>query len=163
MKVVALFLAVLLTACTPSGEAEIPSSEQQIAQLREGGVVLSPAGEAMLAEYLTPTPDVRVVAAVEADVNADALPDVVLIHSSREERGKMTLLVLLRRPDGWQASNALPAPVENQQITLRDIDDKPPLEFVVMGSKGIRSGFAIYRVVEGQLVDLFGDGMDDCC
>lgn len=164
MKRLALCLLALLTGCTASDDANVAPPEKQISQLLEAGVVLSPTGVAMLTDYLTPTPDVRAMTAAEADVNADNLPDLLLIHTSREEKGKMTLVVLLQQPgNGWKATNALPAPVENQQITLRDIDEKPPLEFVVMGSKGIRSGFAIYRIVNGELVDLFGDGMDDCC
>jgi hypothetical protein len=57
----------------------------------------------------------------------------------------------------------VPAPVSNQVITFKDIDDKPPLEFIVQGMKGSNLGYAIYRVEGSILENLFGEGMEDCC
>ena len=48
-------------------------------------------------------------------------------------------------------------------IQLRDIDKKPPMEFIVQGAKGSKMGFAVFRIEENRLVDLFGEGMEDCC
>lgn len=166
-RVVAFTLVALLYsqlwACT-ADKAQTPSAAAQLAQLRDQGIALSPEGEHLLSTWLTPTPDVRIMTAAEADLNADGFVDMVLIHSSREEHEKMTLVVLLQQSNSsFIATNFLPAPVENQRISFKNIDEKPPLEFIVMGSKGIRSGIAVYRIVNGQLVDLFNNGMDDCC
>ena len=69
---------------------------------------------------------------------------------------------------GWSTgpggvTNEVPAPVSNQVITFKDIDDKPPLEFIVQGMKGSNLGYAIYRVEGSILENLFGEGMEDCC
>jgi len=37
------------------------------------------------------------------------------------------------------------------------------MEFIVQGSKGNKTGFAVFRIENNQLVDLFGEGMEDCC
>lgn len=162
MKRALLLLVSLLfhPGCT-SESAVIPAAEQ-VRLLRESGVALSDSAGAMLTAFLENT-HVRVATCAEADLTADGVAEVIVIHGSLTEQGKMTLRVLLQTPEGVLSSNELPAPVENQRITLRDIDEKPPLEFVVMGSKGIYSGFAIYRMVDGVLTDLFDDGMDGCC
>lgn len=155
-----LILSVCLSGCMDGGP-DTPPPAKQVQTLREANP-LSDAGAAMLTGFLEKNP-VRAVACVEVDLTADGVAEVIVIHTSQAEQGKMTLRVLLHTQAGWISSNDLPAPVENQRITLKDIDNKPPLEFVVMGSKGIRSGFAIYRMVNGVLTDLFDDGMDDCC
>ena len=36
------------------------------------------------------------------------------------------------------------APVENQSIKLKDIDNKPPLEIIVSGSKRGKYGYGYY-------------------
>jgi hypothetical protein len=73
------------------------------------------------------------------------------------------MLVVLDIKGGYQCTNEVPAPVSNQVITFKDIDDKPPLEFIVQGMKGANIGYAIYRVDGTKLEDLFGEGMKDCC
>jgi len=55
------------------------------------------------------------------------------------------MLVVLGKPGAYQCTNEVPAPVSNQVITFKDIDDKPPLEFIVQGMKGANVGYAIYR------------------
>ena len=37
------------------------------------------------------------------------------------------------------------------------------MEFIVSGEKNGAAGYAIYRMIDGAPVDLFGDGMEDCC
>lgn len=155
-----LALTVCLSGCT-DGATTLPSPAEQVSALRKTGS-LSDSGAAVLTSFLTKTP-VRTMACMEADLTNDGVAEVIVVHTSQTEEGKMTLRVLFHTQTSWISSNELPAPVENQRITLRDIDNKPPMEFVVMGSKGIRSGFAIYRMINGVLTDLFDDGMDDCC
>ena len=63
----------------------------------------------------------------------------------------------------YRLTNEVPAPVSDQTIELKDIDEEPPMEFIVQGRKGAKVGFAIFRIEDGELVDLFGEGMEDCC
>lgn len=102
------------------------------------------------------------IVAEEGDINADGLCDLVLIYHVPMVGNRMC--ALMRKPDNtYERSNEFKAPVSNQNVYLRDIDDTPPVEFVVQGMKGAKTGFAIYRFVDGRLEDVFGEGMDDCC
>ncbi len=96
-----------------------------------------------------------------ADLNGDAGEDLVVIF--RESKEKNSMLVVLVKEGEFQCTNEVAAPVSNQVITFKDIDDKPPLEFIVQGMKGSNLGYAIYRVEGSILEDLFGEGMEDCC
>ena len=42
-------------------------------------------------------------------------------------------------------------------------DDKDEIELVLSGSKNGNVGYAIYRLENKKLVDLFGEGMNACC
>jgi hypothetical protein len=103
----------------------------------------------------------RVLLSASADVDADGRPDLVVIY--RVDGQKNAMCVVLAKPEGYRATNDVPAPVENQRITFRDIDDAPPLEFIVQGSKGAKYGYAVFRIEAGTLVSLSGHGMEDCC
>ena len=76
---------------------------------------------------------------------------------------KNMMRVILDLDEGFLATNEVPAPIEDQIIQFKDIDKKPPMEFIVQGSKGNKTGFAVFRIENNQLVDLFGEGMEDCC
>lgn len=102
-----------------------------------------------------------VIKCAVADLNGDNAEDLVVIY--RESKEKNNMLVVLNLVGGYQCTNEVPAPVSNQVITFRDIDNKPPLEFIVQGMKGAYIGYAIYRVEGIHLEDLFGEGMKDCC
>ena len=57
----------------------------------------------------------------------------------------------------------IPAPIENQGIQFKNIDEEAEMEFIVSGEKDGAAGYAIYRMIDGQPMDLFGNGMEDCC
>lgn len=48
-------------------------------------------------------------------------------------------------------------------IQFKNIDEEAEMEFIVSGEKDGAAGYAIYRMIDGQPMDLFGDGMEDCC
>ncbi|NLI11790.1 MAG: hypothetical protein GX425_04015 [Peptococcaceae bacterium] len=103
----------------------------------------------------------EVIKCASADLNGDNIEDLVVIYRESEEKNSM--LVVLGGTGECQCTNEVPAPVSNQVITFKDIDNKPPLEFIVQGVKGANIGYAIYRVDGERLEDLFGEGMKDCC
>jgi len=116
----------------------------------------------LYAAYFRDNPGFSPILAIEGDVNADGAADLVALYHDQD--GNSWMRVLLRgAKGGYIATNAHKAPVENQSARFRDIDDKPPCEFIVQGMKGAKSGFAIYRVENGELTDVFGEGMDECC
>lgn len=95
------------------------------------------------------------------DLNDDGREDLLIMYNVSKEKNMMC--VILDLGEKCVATNELPAPVSNQVIHFKDIDEKPPMEFIVHGSKGAKVGYAIFRIERGQIVDLFGDGMADCC
>lgn len=111
--------------------------------------------------FISTHQDREVIKCARADLNGDNIEDLVVIYKESEEKNKM--LVVLDRQGEYQCTNEVPAPVSNQVITFKDIDNKPPLEFIVQGMKGANVGYAIYRVDGTRLEDLFGEGMKDCC
>ncbi|MHC1727047.1 MAG: Cys-Cys-COOH (seleno)protein SaoC [Syntrophobacteraceae bacterium] len=106
-------------------------------------------------------PDKEIIEWAEADLNNDGRLDSIVIYRISKEKNMMR--VILNLEWGYFDTNEVPAPHSEQVIQLRDIDRKPPMEFIVQGVKGIKMGYAIFRIEENRLVDLFGEGMDDCC
>jgi hypothetical protein len=95
------------------------------------------------------------------DLNGDNRDDLIIIYRVSEEKNAMR--VVLDGDGTFTITNDVPAPISNQVITFRDIDAKPPMEFIVQGMKGTKIGYAVYRIEKGRLIDLFGEGMDGCC
>lgn len=97
----------------------------------------------------------------QADLDDDGKDDLIVIY--QVEKNKNQMCVIHYNGLDLAATNSVPAPVSDQLITFRDIDGKPPLEFILQGRKGAKVGYAIFRIEEGILADLFGEGMEDCC
>lgn len=120
-------------------------------------------------------PEAEVLVACEEDLTDDGLKDLVVIYATTEDDehvgsenvGKhkhIRLTVAIDSGDGvnYQFTDPIPAPVENQKIQFRNIDKKDEIEFVLQGQKENKVGYGIYRVVDGETVNLFGEGMEDC-
>ncbi len=120
-------------------------------------------------------PKADVLAACEEDLTDDGLRDLVVIFATEEDdehvgskvQGKhkhIRLTVAIDSGNGadYQFTDPIPAPVENQKIQFQNIDQKGEMEFVLQGQKDNKVGYGIYRIVEGETVNLFGEGMEDC-
>ncbi len=118
-------------------------------------------GGPMLEYFKATHPGKEVIIFDRADLNNDKTDDLVVIF--RESKEANAMLAILDLSGSYQCTNEVPAPVSNQIIQFKDIDQKPPLEFIVQGMKGANVGYAIYRVEGAVLEDLFGEGMKDCC
>ena len=57
----------------------------------------------------------------------------------------------------------IPAPRENQHIRFFNMDKLSEIETLITGEKNGQVGYAIYRIMDGAMVNLFGEGMEDCC
>lgn len=97
----------------------------------------------------------------QADLDNDGREDLIVIYHIGS--GKNQMSVIHYQKEKFKETNAVPAPVSDQMIQFRNIDEKPPMEFILQGRKGAKVGYAIFRVEAGQLTDLFGEGMEDCC
>lgn len=103
----------------------------------------------------------KVIKCGEGDVDGDGKKDLVVIFSVGKDKNNM--VVVLDKESQYKLSNTIPAPISNQKIEFKDIDEKTPMEFIVSGSKGSSVGYGIYRLENMKIVDLFGEGMEECC
>jgi len=103
----------------------------------------------------------KVIKCGEGDVDGDGRKDLVVIFNVGKDKNNM--VVVLDKESQYKLSNTIPAPISNQKIEFKNIDEKTPMEFIVSGSKGSSFGYGIYRLENMKIVDLFGEGMKDCC
>jgi len=116
----------------------------------------------LLKSFCEQFPDASVVLACEEDVTDDGLKDLVVIY--KQDDLTRTVVVTNGGETGeHQYSEPISAPIENQKIQFKNIDKEGPIEIVITGEKKGAVGYAIYRMIDGQPVDLFGEGMEDCC
>lgn len=99
--------------------------------------------------------------ACEEDVTDDGLPDLLVIYE--EDSLVRFVTAIAQSGGGYVYTDPIPAPVENQGIQFKNIDSEGEMEFIISGEKKGQAGYAIYRIIDGQPKDLFGDGMADCC
>jgi len=118
-------------------------------------------GGALLQHFEQMHPGLKVIKIARGDLNDDGHEDLLVMYRVSSDKNMMR--VILDLGEGFLATNEVPAPHADQLIQFRDIDKKPPMEFIVQGSKGNKTGFAVFRIENNQLVDLFGEGMADCC
>lgn len=134
-----------------------------------------PENHPILQAFHREYPEADVLVACEEDLTDDGWKDLVVIFATEEEdehvgskvQGKhkhIRLTVAVDTGDGanYQFTDPIPAPVENQKIQFQNIDQKDEIEFVLQGQKDHKVGYGIYRIVEGETVNLFGEGMEDC-
>lgn len=62
-----------------------------------------------------------------------------------------------------QETPPIPAPRENQHIRFFNMDKLSEIETLITGEKNGQVGYAIYRIMHGEMINLFGEGMEDCC
>lgn len=106
-------------------------------------------------------PEREVVLACEEDITDDQLQDLLVIYRENEHT---RLVALIAQDDGdWYISPEIPAPVENQKIRFKNIDKEAEMEFIISGEKEGAVGYAVFRMIDGEIKDLFGEGMEDCC
>jgi len=97
----------------------------------------------------------------ETDLDGDKELDTVFIY--RVDKKQCQMAVISKSKEGFKVSQSSRAPLENQTIKFKDIDEKLPVEIIVSGSKQGNYGYAILRLEGDVLIDLFAEGMEDCC
>lgn len=103
-----------------------------------------------------------VIIAGLADVNDDGREDLALIY--QKELNEVAVLVVLDKEDGPIFTEEVKAPIENQEIRFDDIDEKPPTEIIVTGSKDGHYSYRVFRLYDDKyLRDIFsGANMEKC-
>lgn len=96
----------------------------------------------------------------EEDINNDGEKDLVVVY---KQGNKNETVVVVTNKSGFYTTEPIVAPREDVSITFKDIDEKNEIEVMISGAKNGNIGYAIYRVENKKLVDLFGEGMDACC
>lgn len=81
------------------------------------------------------------------------LDDLVVI--CKMEEGNRTIVVTDKGDStNYDFSDPIAAPVENQKIQFKNIDKEGEIEIIITGEKKGAVGYAIYRMIDGQPVDL---------
>ncbi|MFV0438884.1 MAG: Cys-Cys-COOH (seleno)protein SaoC [Desulfopila sp.] len=157
LAILAIFFAVLVVLLIRRGSG---SGLQETGDQKDFTAAALSENE-MLQFFSRRHPGQTILKYAQADLDNDNRDDLIVIYRLSPQRNEMSIIHFPQ--DRPTETNAVPAPVTDQIIQFRDIDDKPPLEFILQGRKGAKVGYAIFRIEEGQLVDLFGEGMEDCC
>jgi hypothetical protein len=94
----------------------------------------------------------------------DGMEDLIIMfhEDGRTDICWMTV-AMARQGGGWDSIDPVRAPVENQKLRVFDMDGEPPLEYIVTGEKNGQVGYAIFRIIDGKLTNLFAEDMADCC
>lgn len=115
-----------------------------------------------LAWYRENYPDKKILLACADDITADGLEDLVLIYRAQGRTAEAVALVA-EEGGSYDVTPPIPAPQEHQKMRFFNMDRDPQLEFLITGDKDGQVGYAVFRIIDGEITNLFGDGMEDCC
>lgn len=110
--------------------------------------------------FLEENPEKTVLKSEYSDVSGDGINDLIVIYKTNEI---VRMSGYISVGNKYIMVEEVPAPVENQIIKLKDIDDKGVVEFIVSGSKNGVVGYSIFRFEDNKFINLFAQDMDDCC
>lgn len=111
--------------------------------------------------FISLYPEKEILKCGYEDVNGDGRKDLVVIFNNSKWSNGM--VVVLNSEGDYDITIEVPAPIDNQKIEFKDIDETEPMEFIISGSKDGQFGYAIFRVEGLAIKNLFGEGMKDCC
>lgn len=121
---------------------------------------LSVESNELYERFIKENPEKIVLKSEYSDVSDDGKKDLIVIYKTNEI---VRMSGYISVDDKYIMVEEVPAPVENQTIKLKDIDDKGVVEFIVSGSKNGVVGYSIFRFEGNQFINLFAQDMDDCC
>lgn len=112
--------------------------------------------------YIAEHPDQKIFLACVGDLTDDGVEELVVIYLAGKD-GSCETVVLMDQGGTYYETPPTPAPREHQKMRFFNMDKKDVLELLVTGSKDGEVGYAIYRIIDGELINFFGEGMEDCC
>lgn len=114
----------------------------------------------LLIEFKKRFADRKVILACEEDINDDNRKDLVVISRLNDD---ISTIAFLDTTNGFITTEPIPAPRENQYMKFFNMDEVDAIEVLITGEKKGQVGYAIYKYEDGRLIDIFGEGMEDCC
>lgn len=114
----------------------------------------------LLKEFKNRFNDRKVILACEEDINGDDKKDLVVISKLNDD---IQTIAMLDRGEFFEITEPIPAPKENQYIKFFNMDNDEFVKILITGEKKGQVGYAIYKYEDGRLIDIFGEGMEDCC
>lgn len=159
IKVIAVVLAVVALASVR--EYLLKKDEEAEASSGVDFAVMVDEKHPLLVEFHSRYPERTVLLACAEDITNDEIQDIVVISQFDDE---ISTIVLYSDETGALAETpAIPAPRENQHIRFFNMDKVAEIETLITGEKNGQVGYAIYRIMDGEMINLFGEGMEDCC
>ncbi|WP_300408941.1 Cys-Cys-COOH (seleno)protein SaoC [Lagierella sp.] len=114
----------------------------------------------LLLAFQNKFPDKEVIKCQLGDLTGNDIDDLVVIFKENEDAKH---LLVVKDEDGKiNFTEDVSAPYENQRIEIKDINNEPPNEFIVSGSKRGQYGYGIFRIEDNHLHNLFSEGMTAC-
>lgn len=114
----------------------------------------------LLQAFYDKFPGKEVVKCKLGDVSGNGKDDLIIIFRKTKELNH--LVVAINSGKEIYFSEESKAPYENQKIEIKDIDNSPPNEFFVSGSKRGQYGYGVFRIEGKHLHNLFSEGMGIC-
>lgn len=114
----------------------------------------------LLQAFYDEFPGKEVVKCKLGDVSGNGKDDLIIIFRKTKEANHLVVAIDTGKEIYFSEEGR--APYENQKIELKDIDNSPPNEFIVSGSKRGQYGYGIFRIEEKHLHNLFSEGMGVC-
>lgn len=97
----------------------------------------------------------------QGDINEDGRENLVVVYNLNNKNNLM--VIIINDKNNMHATKPILAPKEDVVIEFKNIDDKYQKELIISGSKNGSVGYAIYRLENDELINLFGEGMQACC
>lgn len=116
----------------------------------------------MYQRYLAEHPEKEILLACVGDLTDDGVNELVVLYRA-DSTGACETVVLVNENGTYYETSPTPAPREYQKMRFFNMDKKDEQELLVTGSKDGEVGYAIYRIIDGELINFFGEGMEDCC
>lgn len=103
----------------------------------------------------------KILTYTQKDINNDNVDDLLVVYKKGKNHNEM--VGIISDNENMYVTEPIRAPIDDILIEFKNIDDKDEIEFVLSGSKNGNVGYAIYRLENKKLIDLFGEGMNACC
>lgn len=103
----------------------------------------------------------KILTYTQQDINDDKVDDLLVVYKKSENHNEM--VGIISDKENMYMTEPIRAPIDDISIEFKNIDDKGEMELILSGSKNGNVGYAIYRLENKKLIDLFGEGMNSCC
>ena len=171
-KIIKLLICIVLAVALLAALAYVRDYLEEKDQMQEmqemqnrNGREYAPAVEQvhpMYQKYVELHPEKEILMACVGDLTDDGVDELVVIYRA-DKSGACETVVLVNENGSFYETTPTPAPREYQKMRFFNMDKKDVLELLITGSKDGEVGYAIYRIIDRELINFFGEGMEDCC